>query len=109
MPDTTRTNDPNIVVESYTPGRVVYRDLTSGERWAELGECNQCGLCISPDDPDVEWSGTTVGEPKACRDRLYQIRPLYVVRPEWKTKADRLAAELGVTGCSLSFEVLDGD
>lgn len=108
MPDTTRTNDPNIVVEHYEPGRVVYRDLTTGERWVELGECNQCGLCVDPKDPDVEWVGK-LGEPKACIDKLYQIRPLYVVRPEWKPKADKLAAQLGVTGCSLSFEVLDDE
>ena len=106
MPDTTRTNDPNIVVESYAPGRVVYRDLTTGERWVELGECNRCGLCMSPDDPTVEWVGTKVGEPGACRDRDYETRPLYAVRPRFEVWARREAERLGVTGCSLTFEVL---
>lgn len=108
MPDTTRTNDPSVVVEAYAPGRVVFRSLITGRHWVELGECNQCGLCVSKDDPTVEWSGIPVGEPGACSDKLYAIRPLYVTTPEWEPKAKRIAKDLGVTGCSLSFRELSG-
>ena len=105
------TNDPNVEIESIDGERVTYRDLTSGERWVEIGPCNRCGLCLDPDDPDVEWDAhVRVGEPGAAHDRLYQIRPHYVTRPEWQSKAARLAQEFGVTGCSLQFEILsDGD
>jgi len=108
MPDTTRTNELNVIVETYQRGRVVFRDLITGERWAELGECNQCGLCIDPKDPTVEWiDGVRVGEPGACRDLTYETRPLVVTRPSWEPKVKILAKELGVTGCSLTFEVLE--
>jgi hypothetical protein len=109
MPDTTRTNEPNIVVETYRRGRVVYRDLTTGQRWAEIGECNQCGLCTSPEDPLVERiAEVQLGHPGAVRDRDYDTRPLYVTRPEWAAVAKRLADALGAPGCSLTFETLDG-
>lgn len=100
MPDATRTNDRNVIVETYQRGRVVYRDIITGERWAELGECNQCGLCVDANDPTVEWTGTPIGDPGAVRDLNYETRPLYVTRPAWKASEPR---------CSLSFEVLDGD
>lgn len=110
MPDTTRTNDPNVVVESYAQARVIFRSLITGRRWAEIGECNRCGLCVSPDDPSVEWAqNIKIGEPGACKDRDYATRPLYVTTPEWQPKAEALARELNVTGCSLTFEELKPD
>lgn len=97
MPDVTRTGDPNVIVETYQRGRVVYRDLITGEHWAELGECNQCGLCVDPSDPMVEWTGIPLGEPGACSDIDYETRPLKVTRASWKAKEPR---------CSLTFEAL---
>jgi hypothetical protein len=73
------TNDPRIVVESAEPGRVVYRDLESGERWAELGTCSRCEKCMEPDGLD------------------YVTRPHYVTRPSILRH---------YPDCSLSFEVL---
>ena len=108
MPDKTRTNEPDVVVESSEDGRIVFRRLSTGRRWAELGECNRCGLCMSPEDPTVEWNpAVKVGEPGACSDRHYETRPLYVTVPEFAPKVRAQAAALGVTGCSLTFMELE--
>jgi hypothetical protein len=94
---TRATNDPNVVIDDLEGSRVTYRDLTTGDRWIEIGPCNQCGLCVDADDPDVDWTGIP-GEPGACRDRLYEIRPHYVTRPSILSV---------VPQCVLRFEVLD--
>jgi hypothetical protein len=73
------TNDPMTELVSAEPGRVVYRDLQSGEVWAELGTCNRCGKCMEPDGLD------------------YETRPHYVTRPSILRV---------IPDCSLTFEVL---
>lgn len=110
MPDTTRTTQSDVIVESYqeVPRRVVYLNSINGERWAEIGECNQCGLCVDPNDPNVVWvDGAKLGEPGACAEKDYETRGLKVTRPEWEAQAKKLASELNVTGCSLTFEVIE--
>ena len=90
------TNDPLTDLESAEPGRVVYRDRQSGERWAELGTCNQCGLCMVGSPHPVEWTGEP-GTPGAARCLDYETRPHFVTRPTIKRHYPT---------CSLEFEVL---
>lgn len=90
-----------VALVSATPGRVMYRDLVSGEVWLELGDCNRCGLCIvgterARDPALTEWTSEP-GQPGACRDLDYETRPHFVTRPDIKRR---------IPTCSLSFEVL---
>lgn len=109
------TTDVDVVIEEIQDGppkRIVYRDLVSGERWAEIGECNQCGLCEigSSREEKLIWDITKRrGEPGSCSDPEYGKRPEIVNRPSIKENARIMAEELGIDGggCSYDFESLE--
>lgn len=108
------TLDNDIVIESIQRGAnpsVVYRRLSTGERWRVNGTCNQCGLCVigAARPENYEWDGP-VGTPFAVRDlRVLTGRLDEPVAPgfiEKVTDAVALTPTATVSGCSLTLEVI---
>ena len=106
------TIEPGVYVESRAPGRIVFWDSRTGERWAQLGVCDCSGLCEHGATPhpsqQVVWLGS-VGTPGACRDLNYGRRPEIPTRPEWREASRRMAQalECPVTECGFYFEWLE--
>lgn len=110
----TPTSEPNVFVESEEDGppkRVVFLDILTGERWAEIGTCNQCGLCEigSVNENKLDWDPTKRrGEPYSCSDPHYKTRLPVVNRPSIKMAMKAMAADIGIEngGCSYEYEIL---
>lgn len=109
------TTDPRIVIvdrEDHPVKRITYLDLETGERWVEIGVCNQCGLCEigSANEESLWWDPTKKrGEPFSCSDPTYATRLEVVNRPSIKEAMRAMARDLGIEGggCSYDFEVLE--
>ncbi len=104
------TLDPDIVIESVKRGAnpsLVYRRVSTGERWRVNGTCNQCGLCVigAAVASDYVWDGP-VGTPLAVRDLRYGTRLDEPVTPSFFADMQEMARETPtatVSGCSMTL------
>jgi hypothetical protein len=78
------TEDATTWIIAQDESGVTYENV-DGDVWVIHGQCNQCGLCyVGANDPNIVWTGKTVGEPGACFDKSYETRKDIPVRPEVK-------------------------
>lgn len=79
---------------------ITYRNL-DGERWVIRGLCIACGECeVGAVNPNLVWTGISVGEPGACLDSTFGTRLDVPIRPELTRKMPH---------CTLEGEYLHGD
>lgn len=93
------TLDPDIVIDAQSAGKVTYRSISTGEKWAVHGVCNQCGLCVvgAAHPEHYRWLDKP-GIPFAVVDlRVAGGRLDEPITPRFNTQ-----------GCCLTIEVLDG-
>ena len=106
------TLDPDIVIESVQRGAnpsLVYRRVSSGERWRVNGTCNQCGLCIigAARTEDYIWNGPP-GTPMAVTDVRVLLgrmdEPITPGFPDDMVQMAQVTETATVSGCSLTVE-----
>ena len=86
------TKDPYVLIIEEEFGRTVYQttNVEVTETWEITGTCNMCGQCeVGGDDPYIQFSGITIGEPNAAIDTRGDARPDNPIRPEMTVKLNK--------------------
>ena len=117
------TSDPNVMIESLVTTddpdapEITYRNMQSGRRWKQTGNCFSCGIAdfdTGADgarfmvDPITMVDGKQLGEKYSVVDSTYETRKDHVCTPDYDADARANAIFLGVPYvCGLRFEELD--